>query len=658
MNEKMVLNYPSLFQPGKIGAVELKNRLIMAPMGIGALVGLDGLFSERAIDYYEARAEGGVGLIITNACLATNKFEPWEVDGLKHLPTFDKPLIVKNLKQLTERVHDHECRIFVQLTAGWGRVYRPSISYMTGHKAFAPSPTPLFWAPYLTTRQMTIEEIEGLVEAIGRAALIAREGEFDGVELHGHEGYLLDQFKTALWNCRTDKYGGDLMGRMQFPLFVIKNIQKTAGDDFPIIYRYGLEHKLEGGRTREEGLSIAKILERAGIAALHVDAGCYENWYWPHPPEYQPPGCMVEMAEQVKHHIKIPVITVGRLGYPQIADTVIEEGKADFVALGRPLLADPEFPNKARRGQVEDIRPCIGCHECFQRLYASTYISCAVNPSCGNERRLEIQKADKPKKVVVIGGGIAGMEAARVCALRGHEVVLYEKTRRLGGLLCSIGCHSLKNDLNRLLNYQVRQLLKTKIEIKMETEVNIEIVKKEKPDVVFLATGSVPLRNTGIYGIEKVQVFYPEDILEGYVTVGSSVVVIGGGSTGCEIAYELAKQGKSVTILEQLTELAIDLFSANRGMLLYLLKVKGVNVLTNCRIEKVVPGSVFYKLLDGTEGEVKIDSIILAIGRRSVNSLLPQINELVHEVYAIGDCTAPRKVIDAIWEAYKKAIKI
>jgi 2-enoate reductase len=430
----------------------------MAPMGIGALIGFDGLFSERAIDYYEERAKGGIGLIITAVCLATNKFEPWEVDGLKLLPTLDYLAKARNLKHLTERIHDHGCKIFAQLTAGWGRVYRPSLSEITGHRAFAPSETPLFWTPSLTTRKMTVKEIEGLVEALGKAAHIARAGGFDGVELHGHEGYLMDQFMTALWNRRTDRYGGDLTGRMQFSLSVINNIQRMAGDDFPIIYRYGLEHKIEGGRTREEGLKIAKILERAGIASLHVDAGCYENWYWPHPPEYQPPGCMVEMAELVKKHIKIPVITVGRLGYPQLANKVIEEGKADFVALGRPLLADPEFANKARRGQVEDIRPCIGCHECFRRLYESTYISCAVNPSCGNERRLEIRKAEDPKKVMVIGGGIAGMEAARVCAMRGHRVVLYEQTGRLGGLLYSVARHSLKKDLKRLLDYQVRQV--------------------------------------------------------------------------------------------------------------------------------------------------------------------------------------------------------
>ena len=654
----MAANYPYLFQPGRIGTLELKNRLVMAPMGIGALVGFDGLFSERAIDYYEARAEGGTGLIIPTVCLATNKFEPWEVDGLKYLPTFDNLIKVKHFNQLTERIHDHGCKIFAQLTAGFGRVYRPTLQEMTGHKPFAPSETPLFWAPDQTAREMTVEEIEGLSAAIGRAALIAREGGFDGVELHGHEGYLLDQFKTALWNRRTDRYGGDLMGRMQFPLSVIKNIQKAAGDDFPISYRYGLEHKLEGGRTREEGLEIAKILQEAGVAALHVDAGCYETWHWPHPPEYQPPGCMVKMAEQVKKHVEIPVITVGRLGYPELANGVIKDGKADFVAMGRPLLADPQFANKARRGQTEDIRPCIGCHECFRRLYLMTYLSCAVNPSCGNERRLEIRKAESPKKVMVIGGGIAGLEAARVCALRGHRVTLYEKTGRLGGILPSVGRHSLKNDLKRLVDYQTRQVQKSGVEIKMETEVNIQTVKNEKPDVVFLATGSIPLRTIGGREIEETHTFSPIDVLEGNADMGSSVVVIGGGSAGCEVAYEMAAQGRKVTLCEQLPALAADLHGANRGMLLELLGAKGVHIMTDCRVEKIAPGSVRYQLSDGSKGDLKTDSIVLSIGGQSVNDLLPGLNQWVDEVHAVGDCVAPRKVIDAIWEAHKRAIRV
>jgi 2-enoate reductase len=654
----MARRFPYLFQPGKIGKVELKNRLVMAPMGIGALTDFNGTFSERAIDYYEARAKGGIGLIVTTVCLTTNRYEPWEIDGLSYLPTLDNPVKIKNLKQLTERVHDHGCKIFAQLTAGWGRVYRPSMIEQTKHKPFAPSPTPLFWAPHLIAREMTSEEIEGLIESMGKAAFLAKAGGFDGLELHGHEGYLLDQFKTILWNRRTDNYGGDLNGRMRFPLAIIKRINEIAGEDFPIVYRYGLEHKIDGGRTIEEGVHIAEILEKAGVAALHVDAGCYENWYWPHPPEYQPPGCMVEMAEQVKHYVKIPIIAVGRLGYPKLANEVIKEGKADFIALGRALLADPDFAKKVMLGETEDIRPCIGCHECFRRLYESTYISCAVNPSCGNEKRLEIRKTKNPKKIMVIGGGIAGIQAALVCEMRGHQVTLYEKTEHLGGLLYSVGLHSLKKDLKDLLDYQIRQIRKRKIEIKMGIEVNFEIVKDENPDVIFLATGSIPLLYTDIKGVETTQTFSTIDVLEKRGNFGANVVIIGGGSAGCEIAYELADGKRKITVCEQFSELAADLFKANKDMLMELLKFRDINILLNCKVVEIAPGIVRYKFPNGTEGDLEVDSIVLAIGRQSVNGLLPQISELIKEIHVIGDCVAPRKVKDAMWEAYKKAIKI
>lgn len=650
--------YPFIFRAGKIGTAKMKNRLIMAPMGIGALTGFDGLFTDRAIDYYEERARGGVGLIITTVCLATNKYEPWESGGLKLLPTFDNLIKTRNLKQLTERIHDHDCKIFAQLTAGWGRVYRPSLIAMTGHQPMGPSRVPLFWTPDKSAREMSIDEIEGLIDALANAALVAREGGFDGIELHGHEGYLLDQFKTALWNTRSDSYGGDFWGRMKFPLSVIKKIQKIAGSDFPIIYRYGLEHKIEGGRKREEGLKIAEVLEKEGIAALHVDVGCYENWYWPHPPEYQEPGCMVEMAQEVKKKVKIPVITVGRLGYPDLANQVLERGDADFVAIGRPLLADPEFVKKCRDGREADIRPCIGCHECFRRIYQSKFISCAVNPACGDERRLEIRKNNHHKKVMVIGGGIAGLEAARVSALRGHNVTLYEKSASLGGLLKAVGKHSLKSDYERFLNYQIRQVRKENIKIKLGKAVDIETVKKEKPGIVFLATGSTPLEIFKAPVDGSVKCLSALDVLNGKVEVGSSIVIVGGGATGCEIAVELAGKSNNVTICEQLSELAPDLFPANRDMIIDLLERKNVRILTDCKLERITSDGVMIKLSDGSESLLKADTVILSIGMKPVDVLLPELNEIVAEVYAIGDCVTPRKVKDAVWEAYKRAVSI
>jgi 2-enoate reductase len=496
--------YPHLFEKGYIGNVQIKNRIVMAAMGIPGLTEHTGTFSDRAIDYYERRAIGETGLIITGVCLVNSKIEPWEIDGVSHLVTLDAHWKVSNFIQLTERVHDFGAKIFVQLTAGFGRVFPPNVIDRATSDLIAPSKMPLFWRPNRMAREMSHQEIDELVEAFGNAASIAKASQFDGIELHGHEGYLMDQFTAALWNKRTDKYGGDLMGRMTFVLSIIKAIQEKAGSHFPIVYRYGLEHKIEGGRAAEEGIEIAKVLESAGVAALHVDAGCYDNWYWPHPPVYQPPACMVDMAEMVKPHVKIPIIAVGRLGYPHLADRILGQGKADFIALGRPLLADPDFALKAKRGEEKDVRPCIGCHECFVRLHKLQSMSCAVNPQCGDERRLEVCPAAKQKKVMVVGGGIGGMEAARVCALRGHKVTLCEKTDRLGGLLNIASKADFKHDVRRLLDYQMNQLSKLKaIEVRLNTEVTEKLMKKERPDTIFIATGSKPLLEGDIEGLEK-----------------------------------------------------------------------------------------------------------------------------------------------------------
>jgi 2-enoate reductase len=497
-----------------------------------------------------------------------------------------------------------------------------------------------------------------LVESFGNAALIARASQFDGVELHGHEGYLMDQFTTALWNRRKDKYGGDLMGRMNFVLSVIKAIQEKAGTDFPIVYRYGIEHKIEGGRTAEEGIEMAKILEASGVAALHVDAGCYDNWYWPHPPGYQPPGCMVDMAVTVRPHVRIPVITVGRLGYPDLANQVIQDGKADFVALGRPLLADPDFAAKARRGQADEIRPCIGCQECFIRLEKQQSLSCTVNPQCGDEKRLALVPAPKPKKVMVIGGGMAGMEAARVCVLRGHQVTLYERSNRLGGILNAASQPDFKHDVKRLLNFQIREMNKlSDLMIKKDTEVTEEMIQREKPDVIFIATGSVPLKEAEIEGLGSTPFVTPEDVLEGKIQTGSRAFIIGGGSVGCETALFLAKKKVSVLVAEMLPRVASDLFEANRRMLLELLKENGVEILIQARVKRVTPGKIFVSAPEG-EKEFTADLIVLAVGRQPVNHFVNIAERFVDELYFIGDCVSPGKIKDAIWEAFKQARRV
>jgi 2-enoate reductase len=651
--------YLHLFQPGRIGSVELRNRIVMAPMGTtGALVGYNGTFSDRSIAYYERRARGETGLIITGLNLVSTKIDPWEIDGVNISISFDSFWKVPNFLQLTERVHDFGTKIFAQLTAGWGRVFPGSLAERAARNGFrfiAPSTMPLYWKPEIMARGMATEEVDDLVATIARAALIAKESQFDGIELHGHEGYLMDQFTTALWNKRTDKYGGSLMARMEFVLSTVRAIQEAAGADFPIIYRYGVEHKIPGGRTAEEGIEMAKILEKAGIAALHVDAGCFDNWYWPHPPVYQPQGCMVSMADMVKPHVKIPVITVGRLGYPDLADQIIEEGKADFIALGRPLLADPDFPSKVRKGERESIRPCIGCHECLARIRRRQALSCAVNPQCGDEDRLAIHPASTLKKVMVIGGGIAGMEAARVSAARGHQVTIYEKSERLGGILYIAGHADFKRDINDLLNYQIRQVEKNKnIKVKLMSEVTMQVIESENPDVIFLATGSRPANKVGIRGLERTAWMTPDDVYLGDIPTGKIACIVGGGSVGCETAVYVAQKGWSVVILEMAGEVATDLHEANREMLLDLLRQHGVSVFTGTRVEEVDAGVVIYRTSEGLK-RLPADLLVLAVGRQSVRELMQDIQGAAKELYVVGDCVAPGKIKDAVWEAFKLA---
>jgi 2-enoate reductase len=653
-------HFPHLFKPGQIGPVETKNRIVMAPMGTtGALVGFNGTFSDRAITYYERRAKGEVGLIVTGLNLVSSKIEPWEIDGVNFSISFDSFWRIPNFLQLTERVHDFGTRIFAQLTAGWGRVFPGSLAERAAQKGsqfIAPSDTPLFWKPEIMAKAMTTEQVEGLIEALARAALIARESQFDGIELHGHEGYLMDQFTSALWNRRTDKYGGDLTGRMQFVLSTIRAIQKAAGPDFPIIYRYGIEHRITGGRTSEEGIEIAKILEKAGVAALHVDAGCFDNWYWPHPPIYQPSACMVDQAEMVKPHVGIPVITVGRLGYPGLANSVIEEEKADFIALGRPLLADPDFALKARKGEDRSIRPCIGCHECLARIRRRQALSCAVNPRCGDEVRLALHPALVRKKVMVVGGGIAGMEAARVSAARGHQVTLYETSERLGGTLHVAGCADFKEDIARLLDFQVDQVKKSpNLKIKLGTEVTMQTIESEDPDVIFVATGSLPTKDVPIQGIEQAPWLTPDDVYCSDIPPGTHVCIVGGGSVGCETALYLARKGCSVTVLEMSLAVATDLHEANREMLLQLLEQYNVKVLTGVMVEEAEPQAAICRTSDGPK-RFGADLLVLAAGRRPVRDLAECTRKLAKEVYVVGDCVTPRKIKDAVWEAFKLAI--
>jgi 2-enoate reductase len=637
-----------LFEQGKIGNMEVKNRIVMAAMGSRGLCELDGRWSQRGIDYYAARARGGTGLI-TTGIMPFSIGESHLADGMwSFRPRVDNVVYVARLNELANAVHQHGTKIAAQLTAGFGRVAHITVT----SKPVAPSELPCFWNPSVTTRALTLKEITALIKAFGNAARILKMAEFDAIELHGHEGYLLDQFQTALWNKRTDKYGGDLDGRLRFVMEIIEEIRNAVGSDLAIIYRYGATHYLPGGREFEESKEIARRLDAAGIDAMHVDAGCYDTWHWAHPPVYQPKGCMIDCAELIKPVVKIPVIAVGKLGNPKMAEEVLQEGKADFIAIGRPLLADPDWPNKTRQGRFEDIRPCIGDHDgCLQRVLTARTLSCTVNPQVGMEKEYALTPAETLQKVLVIGGGPGGLEAARVAALRGHQVSLWEKSSKLGGNLIPASVPDFKVDVRDLIDYLTTQVRKMGVDVLLGKEAIVESIHEASPNVVILATGATSLIPQ-IPGIDRENVVTATDLLMGSAEVGEQVIVTGGGFIGCETAVYLAQQGKKVTVLEMLDDLLLeDINTANRMMLLEMLNKSGVASMTSAKVLEITEKGVVVDT-NRTKKEVAGDSIVLAAGLTSQSQLRESLKDSQFEVFAIGDCVKPRKILNAIWEGF------
>jgi len=633
-----------LFEPGRIGKLSIKNRIVMASMMLsgGALVEPDGRLSQQAIDYYVARAKGGVGLIITGSTLPNRGINSPQLETFPCLVMADKPMYIARLNQLVEAVHDYGVKIAIQ----FGLAFPPDV---------APSAGPSFFDPSIMARAFTVEEIEEMVKAYGVATEIARTAGFDAIELNAHEGHNIDRFQSVIFNRRTDKYGGDSERRTTFALEVIEEVKRAAGADIPILYKYGLTHYFDGGREVEEGLEIARRLEAAGIAAITVDAGIIpKTMHWVFPPTTKPPGCNVDKAEMVKRMVNIPVMAIGKLGYPNLAEKVLQEGKADFIALGRTLLADPDWPIKVKEGRPEDIRPCIGCNECMSRLGVGKYLSCAVNPTTGIERELTIEPAEKKKSVLVVGGGPGGMEAARVAALRGHKVTLWEKGDALGGNLIPASVPDFKQDYRRLMDYLSTQIKKLGVAIELGREATLEQIQKMNPEVVFVATGSTPII-PDIPGVKKKKVGTAIDVLLGRKEVGESVVVLGGGLVGSEIALHLARQGKKVTIVEILNSVAHDMFQMNRMHLLVLLADNNVKILTETTLVEILDDSVVIIDKNGNKSKIENDTVVLALGFKPNRELVEALKDKVPEIHAIGDCEEPRRVINAIWEGFRFA---
>jgi 2-enoate reductase len=639
-----------LFEPGKIGNLTIKNRIAMAPMlNLLPEPVEDGRASKREIDFFAERAKGGTGQIITTVMRPNHKFEDSIGENVVNSRT-----CIRWLNDLAEACHDYGAKVCIQLGPGISRQQPP----FPGARMVAPSPLPNFWDPGYTCRELTIEEIEEMVRDFEYSCSIIAASDIDAIEIHAHQGYLIDLFVTSLFNKRTDKYGGSLENRLRFPMELIAVARKGAGEGFPITYRYGLTQYLEGGRTIEEGLEIAKLVEAAGVDGLHIDCGCYETNNWAQPPTTQPPGLNLYLAEMVKKVVKVPVLTVGKLQYPDLAEEALQKGMCDFISLGRPLLADPEWANKVREGRPEDIVPCLGCHDgCLRRVLSGKTISCAVNPACGREKDLTITPTEKKKKVVVVGGGPGGMEAARIAKLRGHDVTLIEKDSVLGGNLILAAIPKFKLDYKLFLEYLVTKIRKIGVMVKLGDQATPDKIKEMNPDVVVIATGAslITPDYPGIQdGLKTDRVITAVDALLGKKKLGNTIVIVGGGSVGCEIALWLARQGKNVIVIAR-HEAMRDLYWINAKDIREKLGETGTaKILTFTSITEINKDGVVVIDEQGNKNTLTADTVVLAVGFKPNTKLIEELSsEMPFEVHAIGDCVEPRRVFDTMKEAFR-----
>lgn len=662
-----------IFEPITIGKVEIKNRISMAPMGAFGLCYEDGAYNQRAVDYYVERAKGGTGLIITSITKVENEIDKTVMPAFP-CATINPIHFLETSAEMTERVHAYGAKIFLQLTMGFGR---SGASVLLASPPVSASAIPNYWDPSITCRALTTEEVETIVQRFAQSAEIAQKAGYDGVEIHAvHEGYLLDQFTLSIFNHRTDKYGGDLRGRLTLPIEIVQIIKKTCGQDFPVGLRYSVKSAIkdwcqgglpdevytEKGRDLKEGLEAAKILEAAGYDELNTDVGTYDAWYWSHPPIYQKHGLYLPYTQELKKAVRIPVIVAGKLDIPDMAEEALQDGKADMIGLGRALLTDPDWPKKVINGEVDDIRPCIGCHAgCLGRAFEGKPLSCAVNPACGRERFYEMTPVQTPKKVLVVGGGIAGMETARVAAIRGQKVSLYEKTGELGGHVIPGSKPDFKLDDRRLLDWYKYQMSKLKIDIHMNSAVTKEFIQNEKPDAVVIATGSYD-NCIPVLGIDKPQVKTATDILNDISKAGKQVVVIGGGLVGCETALFMAKANKDVTVVEMLDDILLTsgnpIPHMNRIMLIDLLKFNNVKVITGSSLLEVKDGSAVIINKKFRKTELMCDTVVTATGYRKDDALYKELNGEVAEIYVVGDANKAENIMHAIWTANEVGLKV
>lgn len=681
-----------LFEPFKIGTVMIKNRFVLEPMEGTNMIDCLPIFKigEDIYDYYVERAKNHVGLIIPGmVTLRSMVGKQW---------LYEQKEIFEGLKTLLAEIHSYGAKVFLQIGAGWGRTFTMPLALKelyekekeTGQKSMfdwdnllvAPSELPNRWLPEIIHRPLTEGEILEYVDAYGKTAKLCMETGFDGVEVHAvHEGYLLDQFTTKYTNRRTDQYGGTFDNRYRFAKEVVEEIKRQCGDTFPVSLRYSVTSKTigfgigavygekftEAGRDLEEGLKAAKYLQDAGYDMLNADNGTYDSWYWAHPPVYMPLNCNMAEVTRLKEVVEIPVVCAGRM-QPDEASASISEGKLDAMGIGRQFLADPEYIVKLEQEKFSDILPCIACHNACLPIYhyegvgceideedGKTQGHCALNPRTFCEQKYDFEKkAAVTKSIAVIGGGIAGMTVARIAAIRGHEVTIYEKSDRLCGVFNAAAAPEFKEKDKEFIRW-IQQEIES-LPIKVEYNCEITTLAELTEDEIIIATGAKP-RKLDVPGQEKA--IEATEYLLGR-KVGKDVAVIGGGLTGCEIAYDLVLKGKRPVIVEMADDIlkTKGLCMANSSCMRDLLRYYEVPIYKNAKLLEIIENGIVIETAEKTI-QLECDDVIMSCGympdTRLVDGGTQQGKTNIH---IVGDVKKVGNLKTAIWEAYDLAFSL